>query len=72
MLRKGQRFIMDGHTWRVLYVNPSRAHCACVDRQTVTIKGRSFLAHSTKTTDLSPDTCVEVLARFDRTQGVSW
>lgn len=59
-MTKGQRFTLNGHSWKVVYVNASRAHCVCLDTQQVTIGNRSFTAHSTRTMDISPSSAVDV------------
>jgi len=61
MLRKGQIFKMDGLSYKVQTVTPSRAHCVAKVATLVTIKGRTFKAHKVVETDISPNTCVEVL-----------
>lgn len=66
VLRKGQRFTLDGTSYRVAYVTASRAHCISVSRQSVTIGGRTFLATSSRTLDLSPNACPDLCAELLR------
>jgi cellulose synthase/poly-beta-1,6-N-acetylglucosamine synthase-like glycosyltransferase len=64
-LKKGQTFWMDGHQWRVAYVNESRAHCVSEERVTVSVdspKGpRTFTATRRRHADISPNAWVEGL-----------
>lgn len=39
-LRPGLQFDLQGCTYRVTYVNASRAHCVPVERKTVTVPDR--------------------------------
>lgn len=66
MLMKGQRFRLAGHSWRVVYVNASRAHCVCTETQAVVIKGRTFQAHVSRSLDISPDSAIDVLEEFTK------
>lgn len=65
MLRAGDKIRIGSETWRVLYVNFSRAHCVSERREVVTLKDgeqvRTFTAASQKTLDISPDSAVEVI-----------
>jgi hypothetical protein len=67
VLKKGQRFTLDGTSYRVAYVTASRAHCISVSRQPITIGGRTFLATSARSLDLSPNACPDLCADILRT-----
>ena len=41
-LRKGQRFVLNGEKYRVLYINDCRAAAQLVDSVPVTVNGRTF------------------------------
>lgn len=68
-MRRGQKFILGGLQYRVAYVNKSRAHCVAVVEQVVTIGGRTFKRRRHVATDISPDTCLEVLAELEKPKG---
>lgn len=65
MLQAGQVFKLGGKTYRVLYVNASRAHCVTEEKQPVTMREfnrrtgqyvtRSFIGTVRSTIDISPD-----------------
>lgn len=60
MLKIGQKFILDGLKWRVVYVNASRAHCIALQTKTVTVHDRQgqskqFERTTTRSLDISPD-----------------
>ncbi len=63
---------MDGHQWRVAYVNPSRAHCVSIARVPITITDRqtgdvrSFLVRRVITIDITAHTNIELLAELER------
>ena len=61
-LQPGQRIKMGGEAWRVLHVNESRAFCRCENRQEVTVNGATFVATSTRTANISPNSVVEILS----------
>jgi hypothetical protein len=68
-MKKGQRFRLNGTTWRVVYVNASRAHCICEVVRTVTVTGkdghpRQFTARTSKAMDISPTTPLDVLSEL--------
>ena len=67
-LRRGQRFAMGGHQFKVAYVNHSRAHCVAKEVRLVTVAGRSFKAHRQIAVDISPQSGVEVLAEVERSR----
>jgi hypothetical protein len=64
-LKKGRMFWMDGHHWRVAYVNESRAHCVSEERVTVSVDSqtgpRTFIATRRRHADISPNAWVEGL-----------
>ena len=68
MLQTGQEFKMGGRRWVVRYVTASRAHCGAETAVRVTVPDertggtRSFTAHRYICVDISPNTCLEVLA----------
>ena len=61
-LRQGQRFQMAGQSYRVAYVNPSRAHCVSTARRPITIAGRTFLATRRASIDISHNSALDLLA----------
>ena len=67
-LRRGQRFTLGQQTWRVAYVNASRAHCVCVTKRVVQVVNartgvvRTFKATVPGTMDISPNSEIGVLA----------
>ena len=66
MLQASQRIIIAGEQWTVAYVNFSRAHCVQECRELVEIRKwgrtvRTFGSTRRRTTDISPDSVVEVL-----------
>ena len=69
MLQVNQRIIIAGEQWTVAYVNFSRAHCVQQCRELVEIRKwgctvrtmRTFWSTRRRTTDISPDSVVEVL-----------
>jgi hypothetical protein len=67
MLKKGQKFTIGNAKWKVAYVNNSRAHCTSENTHEVTVtdkatgEPRSFMAHSTATMDISPNSDVDVM-----------
>ena len=69
-LRRGQRFTLGQKTWRVAYVNVSRAHCVCVTKRVVQVVDkrtgavRSFKATAQGTLDISPNSELSVLAEL--------
>jgi len=65
-LRRGQRFVMAGRRWRVVYVNASRAHCVATVKEPVTRGARTFLATRRLTLDISPHAAVDVLGELER------
>lgn len=64
-LHKGQRFVMAGRTYRVEYVNPSRAHCVAKVKTSVTLRGHTFEATKRIAIDISPNSGVDVLAELE-------
>lgn len=56
---------MGGNVWRVLHVSDLRAHCKCEKQQQVTIGTRTFIARTGETTDISPNSLVEMLPDAD-------
>jgi hypothetical protein len=60
-LCKGQRFRFHGATWRVVYVNASRAHVVTHVTTTVQIGPRAFNARRERAMDISPTTDVGLL-----------
>ena len=68
-LRRGQKFQLGAHRWRVVYVNDSRAHCVAVVKQPVTVNDRktggtrTFTAERRISIDISPNSAVELLER---------
>lgn len=66
LLKKGQRFTVFGQRWKVSYVNASRAHCVCVEKEIVTVTDktgadRTFEATRRRSMDVSPNTNVDLL-----------
>ena len=71
MLQAGQRFKYDDKVWRVLYVNPCRAHCKCESKKAVTVKGidrqtgedteRTFQTTAGSTINIAPDSFVQLV-----------
>lgn len=67
MVKRGQHFTLNGHQWRVVYVNQSRAHCVCTDRRVVTLVNhetgatRSFEGTVSRSLDISPNTPLDFL-----------
>jgi len=68
MLRRGQKFTMAGHTFKVAYVNASRAHCVAREPRLVTVKGRTFTAHRRIEIDISTQSGLAVLADLERSR----
>ena len=66
MLTKGTRFVLNGHRFKVVYVNESRAHCESIDKQRVTIAGRTFWAKPRLTLDISPSTDLRLVEEMQR------
>ena len=65
MLRKGQRFTLNGRTYRVVYVTDLRAHCVACSKRHVTVtdkhgRTRSFDATEDGTLNISPDSCLDL------------
>lgn len=71
-LHRGQRFRMNGLSWRVLYVNASRAHCLATVREPVTLRDtrtgllRRFDATRRITIDIAPTSAVEMVAELEQ------
>lgn len=69
MLRRGQKFGMGGHRWRVAHVSDSRAHYIATVKQPVTVNDRktggtrTFTAERRISIDISPNSAVELLER---------
>ena len=64
-LQRGQKFELGGLTFRVAYVNASRAHCVAKKKTTVMIRGRAFIAKRPVTIDISPNAAVELLSQLE-------
>lgn len=66
-LKKGSRFRFGGLSWRVEYVNDSRAHCVAKVVEKVELRldtPRTFTATRTRVMDISPNTDTSLLAEL--------
>jgi hypothetical protein len=66
MVTRGQRFMLGGQQWKVVYVGVGRAHCVSTSTRLVTVKDkhgnqRTFTATSKNYIDISPDSPLELL-----------
>ena len=67
VVKVGQVFTLRGLSWRVVYVNESRAHCETRSTHPVTVYNRrtgherTFTATTVRSMDISPTTDVECL-----------
>jgi hypothetical protein len=71
-LRRGQRFQMNGHQWRVAWVSELRARCIATVRKPVTVNDRrtggkrTFQAKRLVSINISPNSAVDVVAELER------